>query len=218
MTASPVPMPELPATAPYALASANDDDGAALARWLARTLDHVSRGMLIVSAGGRVLHANRMARLTLVDAHPLHIAQGRLFAAAAQDTAALLDALDAAARRGVRRMLHLGAGAAAVTVAVLPLDADGDGAALVSLPHTRHAQDLAVLSYARQHGFTRAETAVLEALLAGRTPGQIAGAKGVQLSTVRTQIGQLRLKCGAHSIRELLNRVSALPPMLAVLQ
>ena len=59
---------------------------------------------------------------------------------------------------------------------------------------------------------------VLEALLAGRRPGDIAQAKGVKLSTVRTQIGQLRLKCGAHSIRELLDRVAALPPMMAVVQ
>ena len=38
------------------------------------------------------------------------------------------------------------------------------------------------------------------------------------LSTVRTQIGRLRLKTGAHSIRELLERMAALPPMMAVVQ
>jgi DNA-binding CsgD family transcriptional regulator len=205
------------AAAAYPLSSANDDS-AALARWLAQSLDHVGRGMLLASAGARVLFANRLARLALAAGDPLSVAHGRLCAGPSQDTAALLDALDAAARRGLRRMLHLGSGADAYTVAVLPLDADGAGAALVSLPQTRCTQDLAVHSYARQHGFTAAETAVLEALVAGRSPATIAGAKGVQLSTVRTQIGQLRMKCGAHSIRELLDRVLALPPMMAVMQ
>jgi DNA-binding NarL/FixJ family response regulator len=103
----------------------------------------------------------------------------------------------------------------------LPLDASGDaadGAALVSLPQAGRTQDLAVHSFARQYRFSPAESEVLQALLGGRRPGDIARAKGVQLSTVRTQIGQLRLKCGAHSIRELLDRVAALPPMMALVQ
>jgi len=197
------------------------DDHVALARWLSQTLDHVGRGMLLVTTGGRVLHANRLARQALDGVHALKLDQGRLRAATPQDTLALMDALDAAMHRGLRRMLHLRPqpAADALTVAVLPLDAQGGGgAALVSLPQAGRTQDLAVHSFARQHGFSSAETQVLEALLAGRRPGDIAQAKGVKLSTVRTQIGQLRLKCGAHSIRELLDRVAALPPMMAVVQ
>jgi DNA-binding NarL/FixJ family response regulator len=103
--------------------------------------------------------------------------------------------------------------------AVVAARADGaDGAALVSLPQAGRTHDLAVHSFARQHGFSRTETEVLQALLGGQRPSDIARAKGVQLSTVRTQIGQLRLKCGAHSIRELLDRVAALPPMMALVQ
>lgn len=193
-------------------------DGATLARWLSQTLDHVGRGMLLVTDGALVLHANRLARLALDGLQPLRIECGRLRGQNATDTAALLDALDGAMHRGLRRMLSLGQGSAAITVAVLPLGSVGDGAALVSLPHSRRTHDLAVQSFARQHGFTAAETSVLVALMSGRRPGDIAEDKGVRLSTVRTQIGQLRLKCGAHSIRELLDQVSALPPMLALVQ
>ena len=189
-----------------------------LARWLAQSLDHVGHGMLVVGEGARVLHANRLAHAALDDQAPLRIECGRLLARSAADSAALLDALHGATQRGLRRMLTLGSGAHAVTVAVLSLGVVGDGAALVSLPQSRRTQDLAVHSFARLHGFTTAETAVLEGLLAGRRPGDIALAKGVQLSTIRTQIGQLRQKCGAHSIRELLARVAALPPMLALVQ
>ncbi len=205
-------------TVPLRAEPAADTDGAALVRWLSQTLDHVGRGMLLVTAGARVLHANRLARAALDGELPLHIDAGRLRASAPADTAALIDALDAAMHRGLRRMLTLGQGAAAVTVAVLPLGDGGDGAALVSLPHSRRTQDLAVQTFARLHAFTGAETAVLEALLCGRRPVDIAQDKGVRLSTVRTQIGQLRIKCGAHSIRELLDRVGALPPMLALVQ
>lgn len=36
----------------------------------------------------------------------------------------------------------------------------------------------------------------------------------VRLSTIRTQIGQLRQKSGVHSIHELIERVTSLPPIL----
>jgi DNA-binding NarL/FixJ family response regulator len=118
-------------------------------------------------------------------------------------------------------MLHLGEGANRVTVAVLPIDDEGGGAALVSLEQprrTQRTQDLAVQCYARQHSLTGAETAVLEALLDGQTPNDVARAKQVAVSTVRTQIGQLRLKTGTRSIRQLLDRVGGLPPMMVVVQ
>lgn len=189
-----------------------------LARWLTQSLDHVSHGMLLVGEGTRVLHANRLAHAALGDGGPLRIERGRLVAQNAGDTATLMDALHAAMARGLRRMLTLGSDRRSVTVAVLPLGVGDDPAALVSLPQPRRTHDLAVHNFARLHGFTAAEAAVLEGLLNGRRPADIAQDKGVRLSTVRTQIGQLRQKCGAHSIRELLDRVAELPPMLALVQ
>jgi DNA-binding NarL/FixJ family response regulator len=59
---------------------------------------------------------------------------------------------------------------------------------------------------------------VLEALLDGLSPSAVARAKYVAVSTVRTQISQLRLKTGARSIRQLLDRVAGLPPMMGVVQ
>jgi DNA-binding NarL/FixJ family response regulator len=193
-------------------------DTPSMARWLLESLDHVGRGMLLVGAGSRVLHANRQARQALQPGQALVIEDGRLHARGSRDEGLLAEALEGAMRRGLRRMLHLGAPSDPVTVAVLPIDAEGAGAALVSLSQPSRAQDLAVQCFARQHGYTSAETAVLEALLAGERPADIARAKGVALSTVRTQIGQLRLKTGAHSIRQLLDRVVSLPPMMAVVQ
>ena len=215
---------------------------AALAHWLTQSLDHVGRGMLLVGRGGQLLHANRLARNALADAGPaLQINQGRLCAHNVRDDQLLADAIEAALTKGLRRMLTLGrstpsgpaaAGAgssAAITVAVLPIaasmagptdtvDATPGNAVLISLPQSSRCKDLAVQNFAREHGCTGAETTVLEALLAGHTPEAIAQTKQRQLSTVRTQIGQLRLKTGSHTIRELLQRVAALPPMMVVVQ
>jgi DNA-binding CsgD family transcriptional regulator len=195
--------------------------GTELAGRLLRSLDHVGRGMLLVAAGGRVLHANRLATQAVADNHPLSISQGRLQARNPADDLRLAAALQAAMQRGLRQLLNMGQGAHSITVAVLPIDDEGGGAALVSLEQPRRTQrtlDLAVQCYARQHGLTGAETAVLEALMDGQTPNDVARSKQVAVSTVRTQIGQLRLKTGSRSIRQLLDRVGGLPPMMVVVQ
>lgn len=223
---------------------------AALSHWLMQSLDHVGRGMLLVSQGGQLLHANRLAHSALAGGgHALHTQQGRLCARGARDDQLLADAIEAALTKGLRRMLTLGRSAAVmptataasgasgidnhahcgetITVAVLPIeDAMVQGVAgratgkavLISLPQSSRGKDLAVQIFAREQGCTGAETAVLEALLAGQTPEAIAQAKRVALCTVRTQIGQLRLKTGSHTIRELLDRVAGLPPMMVVVQ
>jgi len=204
-----------------------------LARWLSPVLDQTGRGMLLVTETGRVLHANRLARAELEGNAALVLEHGHLRGRSPAEAQPLADALANAGLRGLRRLLTLGPGPRPLTVAVLPLesssevdagDAANDGAlraVLVSLPQNRQTgpvRDLSLSCYARQHGFTAAETAVLQALIEGHTPIDIARAKGVQLSTVRTQIGQLRVKTGARSIRELIDRTAALPPMMAVLQ
>jgi DNA-binding CsgD family transcriptional regulator len=188
-----------------------------LARWLGQALDHADRGMLLVAADGRVLHANQPARRTLRPAGAaLRLADGCLLARNAREQQTLQQALSDAAQHGLRRLLHLEQGDSTQTVAVMPLDGGGAGVALVSLSQVRGAQpDLTLQGFARQHGITTAETAVLQALLVGRTPSDIAREKGVRLTTVRTQISQLRQKCGTRTVRELLHRVAALPPMPA---
>ncbi len=229
-------------------ASANAGLTSALAQWLMQSLDHVGRGMLLVGEGGQVLHANRLARSTVAGAGcALHMDQGRLCAGQARDDKLLQEAISAALHRGLRRMLTLGrciatgtaAGAGttngSITVAVLPIedptaplsfvpgaagraDRTPGNAVLISLPQSSRSKDLAVQIFAREQGCTGAETSVLEALLAGQTPEAIAQVRGVALCTVRTQIGQLRFKTGSHAIRELLDRVAGLPPMMVVVQ
>ena len=59
---------------------------------------------------------------------------------------------------------------------------------------------------------------MLAALCAGQRPSEIAAALCVALSTVRTQIGSIRAKTGAESIRALVRQVAVLPPLVSALR
>jgi DNA-binding CsgD family transcriptional regulator len=49
-------------------------------------------------------------------------------------------------------------------------------------------------------------------------PTEIAQRQSVAVSTVRTQIGSIRAKTGAGSIRELVRQVAVLPPLVGALR
>jgi len=65
---------------------------------------------------------------------------------------------------------------------------------------------------------TPSETAVLQALCEGRPTDDIARSQGVAMTTLRTQIGSIRLKTGAESIRALVSQVAVLPPLVGALR
>ena len=189
--------------------------------WLAATLDEIDYGMLLLTEASRAIHVNQAARNELDSAHPLLLVGGELRARRTPDALQLAEALQAAAQRGLRKLLTLGEGAQRVSVSVVPLAApDGAGAAvtLVMLGKRQVCEALSVQGYARSHGLTSAETRVLAALCCGTPPTEIAADVGVAISTVRTQIGNIRQKTGARSIRALVQQVAVLPPLMGVLR
>jgi DNA-binding CsgD family transcriptional regulator len=192
----------------------------AVARCLALALDEIDYGLLLLDDGGCVVHANHAARHELAGADPLQLIGHELHARTAGDGAQLSEAL-AGARRGLRRLVTLGATARRLSVAVIPLvsaSGDGEQATLVVLGRQQLCGHLAVQCYARSHGLTPAESRVLEALCDGLDPRAVAELHGVGLATVRTQIGHIRAKTGAASIRDLVRQVSVLPPMVSTLR
>ena len=192
-----------------------------LARRMAQMLDTLDYGMLLLGPLGQVSHVNKAARRDLDDTHPLLIDAGHLQARLAQDVQPLRDALVAASQRGLRRLLQLGETRQRISAAVVPLAALGadeqPGTALL-LGKRQVCEELTVDWFARSHNLTPAETAVMKGLCADFTPLQIAARQGVGLATIRTQIGSIRLKTGAGSIRALVRQVSLLPPLVSVLQ
>lgn len=195
---------------------------AVLWRWMSATLDEIDYGMLLLCDETQVVHANHAARAELRDAdHPLQWQEGALHARRPQDAVALSAALSSAAHRGLRRLLTLGADEQRMSISVVPLAAlDGDhaGATLVILGKRAVCETLSVEGFARSHGLTPAETRVLVALCKGAQPSDTAAQLGVRVSTVRSQIGSIRLKTGAPSIRALVRQVAVLPPLMGVLR
>ena len=189
--------------------------------WLAATLDEVDYGMLLLTDENHAMHVNHAARAELDREHPLQLLGHELRARRSHDATALADALHAAARRGLRKLLTLGEGAQRVSVSVVPLGADdetGTAVTLVMLGKRQVCEALSVQGFARSHKLTGAETRVLAALCHGTPPTEIAAQVGVAISTIRTQIGNIRQKTGAGNIPALVRQVAVLPPLMGVLR
>jgi len=183
--------------------------------WLAATLDELDYGVVIVADDRRVRHLNERARAALAGTEPLQLKAGRLQCRSACDECALAAALTDAGWRARRCLLRLGDAQQATVVAVVPLPPDG---AAVLLPARRGGDTLAIQWFARWHGLTLAEQRVLAQLCSGAAPTDIARLHAVSISTVRTQIGRIRLKTGTASVATLLRQVWALPPFISVLR
>lgn len=190
-------------------------------RWLALTLDEIDYGMLLVIED-RVVHANHVARSELGHAqgHPLQLVGSELRMRDPRDVTIIRDALVDAAR-GLRGWLAIGQDAHRINVAVVPLKTgghEGPPATLLMFGKRQVCEELSVQGFARCHGLTVTETQVLKGLCAGAPPNDIAKCQGVQLSTVRSQIGSIRAKTGAASIRALVRQVAVLPPLVSALR
>ncbi len=192
---------------------------APLALCMAHMLDEIDYGMLLVDATGEVLYTNHAARRELDHDHPLQLSGKQLVTAVSGEAGLLQDALTAA-HRGLRKLLTLGSGVQLVAISVVPLNEPGlpAGATLLVLGKRNVCEQLSVQGYARAVSLTPAETRVLEMLCAGVQPAEIATRQGVAVSTVRTQIGSIRAKTSAKSIRELVRQVAVLPPLVGALR
>ena len=192
------------------------------APWLALMLDEIDYGMLLVANESTVLHTNHVARSELDAEHPLQLLGRQLRVRHAGDLGPLRSAIADAAQRGLRRLVTLGSGEQRITVAVVPLvnhSDDAHGPLTLLVFGKRHmCAALSAHWFARSHGLTPAEGRVLVALCAGQAPSAVAAAQGVALSTVRSQIGSIRAKTGAESIRALVRQVAVLPPLVSALR
>ena len=193
---------------------------AAATQWFARMLDEIDYGMLLVADDSVVLHANHVARAELDQDHPLQLLGAELRVRRPQDVAPLREALVAARERRLRRLLSIGQAPNAVSVAVVPLPAaEGDEPlTLLVFGKRRMCEALSAHWFGREHGLTPAESRVLAALCEGEPPLKIASAQGVAISTVRSQIGAIRAKTGAPSIRALVRQIAVLPPLVGALR
>jgi DNA-binding CsgD family transcriptional regulator len=180
--------------------------------WLSGVLDELDVAVVVVDGDGQLCHANRRARHELTADHPLQLFAGRIRAREASDVAPLHQALLAAQTGGRRRLLTLDGSGEALSLAVVPVP--GSEQLVMLVLGRRQLGDRCMLQwFASQHGLTPCEQRVLEGLADGQAPDEIAQRLRVGITTVRSHIGSLRSKIGAPSIRALLHRMAALPPM-----
>lgn len=209
---------DLPRTAPAAHYSGPErraEPTTSLARWLTLMLDEMDHGMLLVTPGGVLRHANQHAHRELALADRLVVSDQQLRAVQRHEALLLSQALIDAGR-GRRRLLWLGRQEPGLSVAVVPLPDDTDGGeaqVLLVLGRRQPGDALTIDFYARAQGLTDAEARVLRALCSGLKPKQVANQHDVAVSTVRTQISSIRQKTQTASIRDLVSRVATLPPI-----
>lgn len=182
-----------------------------------RVLEEIDYGLILLSAAGVLQHANHIARRELARGRFLRPEGSGVATPTAVQTEAFRRAVGAASQ-GRRQMLSLRHGEDTLPVACVPLSGQAEDArpspVLVMLARQPDTRNLALSFFARSHGLTPAEEAVLKALCDGLDVRDIATAHGVTEYTVRTQVRSLRDKTGAGSMRLLVQRVAALPPVV----
>jgi len=171
------------------------------APWLERVLDHIDYGIACVDTAGALLHCNRAAREAWPHVHA--------------EREPVRSAIRAASTRGIRRLVDVSAEGKRFQVAVVPLSETGaaGGQVLLVLGKAYVCERLSSYWYGVAKGLTAAEQGVLEEIMQGSSPRDIAQRHRVALSTVRTQIARVREKTGAGSIYELIREVAQLPPI-----
>ncbi|HPK33448.1 helix-turn-helix transcriptional regulator [Ottowia sp.] len=188
--------------------------------FLLRLLDEIDYGLVLVAADGRICHANHLARHELASARLIATYDECIIGCSAELTAQLQAAIEGA-HQGRRKLLYLAHGGHNLPVALIPLahPLEGDApAVLLVMARQRVGQSLALPMFARVHGLTPTEESVLRGLCEGMEVDEIAAEHGVAESTVRTQVRSLRDKTGAGGIRQLVQRVMALPPVVPALR
>ena len=187
---------------------------------LLAALDALDTGVMVCDARGRLLLHNHAAQCELAKGGVLHLTpDGLLDMATGVGLLALRRAVHGAALLHSYHLVPLRQGTQCLMVSVQPLRAD-DAApqrALLLTGRRGMCPDLAVQHLGRVYSLTPAELSVLSNLLAGVRIGDMACARRVKLSTVRTQVAALRAKLGVQRIDDITRLVAELPPMRGAL-
>jgi DNA-binding CsgD family transcriptional regulator len=184
---------------------------------LGETLDHISTGVIVLDAKGRVLRTNRAADCILASDDGLSLCRNELAAARPADACALRKLIGGAAQTGNGNGLDAGGSLALerpssrrpLTLRVTPvrsIDADtidGRAAALLFVSDPERCVEPPLEALRRHWGLTRAEARVASLLMAGERLEDIAEQLRVQTNTARAHLKQVFAKTETHRQAEL---------------
>jgi DNA-binding CsgD family transcriptional regulator len=202
-----------------------DDDPSGLLGLLMRALDEVDYGLMLFRRDQTLWYGNHLARAMLGRGDRLYLDHGQVRARSGAHQAAWQSGLGRAAQ-GMRCLLDIPA-----------LHGDGSDSALALVPMAHPAEHpgravpvlliscrsalcapLSLRFFAQTHGLTRTEEAVLVDLVHGMEVEDIASQRDMAVSTARSHVKQLRIKTRSTSMRELLNKVAVLPPVVSAVR
>jgi DNA-binding CsgD family transcriptional regulator len=184
-----------------------------------RALDQLAAGVIISDGDGRVVEMNRAAEHVLRRDDGLTVRQGKLCALRVFDHDKLARFIAVAAHgktpAAVARMLvGRRGGRVGYMLTVAPLGVELAvyerplAMILVADPDARTPSERELAEF---FGLSPAESRLAMALLAGKTLRDIAAASGVQITTVRTQLGSILQKVGVTRQSELIRILSRIP-------
>ena len=187
---------------------------------LLSALDALDTGVLVCDARGRMLICNHAARRELDAGGLLRLGPDALLdVAGGAGLLALRRAVHGAAFDHIHQLVPLRHADQCLMLAVQPLRTTDGGPPRVLLLTGRRGlcPSLALQHFGRVYALTPAEVSVLASLLDGVRINDMARARGVKLSTVRTQVAALRAKLGVQRVDDITRLVAELPPMLGAL-
>lgn len=186
---------------------------------LARVLEEIDYGLLVLGTGAQILFANQTARLELGGERLVRRRMGRLVPCSASHGATIEAAL-ANVRRGQRSQVTLGGKDGELVLSFVPLNAGAQfGArvanaalALVILGKRDAGETTTLQEYAQVHRLTGTEQALLPAIVRGLSVKAIANQRNVSVNTVRAHLCSIRAKTGARSLRMLMACLTGVAP------
>lgn len=186
-------------------------------------LERIDYGVWLLDGQAHVLLANRSALSACRRDGPFAMDDGHL---ALRDHTFQRDFREALRRAtlGLRNMVRVSASASAnvahCVAAVLPHvqpELVHNAQVMVLLGRRSACESLSLEMFARAQGLTAAESNLLAGLCEGLSPTQLARRQSVALCTVRTQLKSIRAKTRAANLRELIQQLSLLPPVMPLL-
>jgi DNA-binding CsgD family transcriptional regulator len=177
-------------------------------------LDGLAHGVAVLDASGRVRYANTAARSVMADTG-WGGESPRVSAMAPASARLWSDALHRVCRRGLRELLQVPRGEGICYAALAPVKVCDDSFAFVTFGRNELCGPVELQMFAQRCGLTSTEGMVLRQLCRGLTAVEIAQAHGVATCTVLSQIAAIRNKTLFKSVRELLDSLSRMPPLMA---
>jgi DNA-binding CsgD family transcriptional regulator len=182
---------------------------------VASALDELASGVVVIDLQGRVLHRNLAADAIIARGDCVTIVADTITAAHGHNVRLFSEALSKAAA-GKRSMITLGG---TTSLIVVPLRGGAPGEQRLALMFSRMGvcEALTLSFFSRAHCLTASEEKILGLMSGGLTAPEMAQQLKIGESTVRSHVRNICSKTRCNGIREVVNRLAVLPPLMSAL-